>query len=155
MNTRLKLPLCGIILAVFIFSPPVCSGSGQLYTAAYTASGGSETAQVLIDGGPAYFLYRPEHAPSGPLGSYRRYTGLEDTQPLPVREEQVLALLGSGYPFNIGGAKQQYGLTDAEAYRLTQQALWILTGQDDGYESPDLTPEQTAYLHALLAAGPM
>ncbi len=153
MNTRLKLPLCGIILAVFLFSPPVCSGSGQLYTAAYTASGGSETAQVLIDGGPAYFLYRPEHAPSGPLGSYRRYTGLEDTQPLPVREEQVLALLGSGYPFNIGGAKQQYGLTDAEAYRLTQQALWILTGQDDGYESPDLTPEQTAYLHALLAAG--
>ena len=116
MNTRLKLPLCGIILAVFIFSPPVCSGSGQLYTAAYTASGGSETAQVLIDGGPAYFLYRPEHAPSGPLGSYRRYTGLEDTQPLSVREEQVLALLGSGYPFNIGGAKQQYGLTDAEAY---------------------------------------
>ena len=126
MNTRLKLPLCGIILAVFIFSPPVCSGSGQLYTAAYTASGGSETAQVLIDGGPAYFLYRPEHAPSGPLGSYRRYTGLEDTQPLSVREEQVLALLGSGYPFNIGGAKQQYGLTDAEAYRLTQQALCCL-----------------------------
>lgn len=154
MRKRLALPLCGIIMIGFFCFPLTGSGSSRLYTATYKSPDESGQPQLLIDGGPAYFLYRSESDPSEPAGSYLRYTDLAEAQSsVSIQTEQVLALLGAGYPLDIGGLEKLYGLTDAEAYRLTQKALWILTGQEDEPEPSDQAGGQAAYLDELVAAG--
>lgn len=139
---------------VFLFFPLVCSGSERLYTATRKFLDSTGEYQIAIDGRPAYSLYVSNNDSSEPMGSYRRYTDFSELQmDFPVREDQILALLSSGYPVNIGGLEQTYNLTDADAYQLTQQALWILTGQSDESETLEQSPEQRDYINALLAIG--
>ncbi len=139
---------------VFFFSPLACSGSERLYTATRKFLDGTGEYQIVIDGGPAYSLTLSDDDASGVLGPYRRYSDFPVVQmDAAVQGDQILALLSSGYPVNIGGLEQTYNLTDAEAYQLTQQALWILMGQSRESEMADGTPEQRDYIKALLEIG--